>query len=64
MTHHPELMTGVEARRYLGMIPAVWMELLESEQLPRPVRIDRRLMWRRADLDQWIQSREPVEFAE
>lgn len=65
----PELLSGSEARRYLGMIPAVWLELLETEQLPRPVRIHIgpdfcRHKWRKADLDRWIASRELAEMAD
>jgi predicted DNA-binding transcriptional regulator AlpA len=63
-TDYPELLTGSESRQFLGMIPAIWMELLETEQLPKPVRIAGRLKWRRRDLVTWLQRREPVEIAE
>jgi len=61
---YPELLTGAESRQFLGIIPAIWMELLETEQLPKPVRIANRLKWRKQDLVAWLVSREPVEIAE
>ena len=61
---YPELLTGAESRQFLGMIPAIWMELLETEQLPKPVRIAGRLKWRKQDLAAWLESRETVEIAQ
>lgn len=61
---YPELMTGAEARRYLGMIAPVWLELLETEQLPKPVRVHNRLKWRKTDLMAWVKGCEQVELAE
>ncbi len=57
----PELLTGCEARKLAGLPTATWLELIETGQLPKPVRIGARYMWRRADVIQWIREMKSCE---
>ena len=52
----PELLTGTESRQLAGMPAVTWLELLETGQLPKPVRVGGRFKWRRADILQWVRE--------
>lgn len=59
---YPELLTGGESRQLIGFTAAVWMELLETEQLPKPVRVSGRLKWRKGELLAWVKQLRHVEL--
>ena len=51
VAYPPRGMGHMEAARYIGLSPSKFMELVKEDKLPKPVRIDRRVMWDRQDLD-------------
>ncbi|TWT91657.1 helix-turn-helix domain-containing protein [Neorhodopirellula pilleata] len=56
MADNAELLTGAEARRLSGVPTPTWLELLETGQLPDPVRVAGRYMWRREDILRWVRE--------
>lgn len=56
-----ELLTGCDARQLAGLPTATWLELIETGQIPKPVRIGERFMWRRADVLRWIREMKACE---
>lgn len=56
----PELLTGGQARQLAGISVVIWMELLETDRLPKPVRVADRFKWRKSDVLNWINDLETV----
>ncbi|PAY16656.1 hypothetical protein CKO51_25435 [Rhodopirellula sp. SM50] len=56
----PELLTGGQARQLAGISVVIWMELLETDRLPKPVRVAGRFKWRKSDVLDWINNLESV----
>lgn len=56
----PELMTGVQARQFIGLTTTVWLEFLETDRLPKPVKVGTRFMWRKCDLSKWVRELKPA----
>ncbi|WP_417740410.1 helix-turn-helix transcriptional regulator [Rosistilla oblonga] len=55
-----ELLTGAEVRQLVGVSAPIWMELIETQQVPNPVDVGGRLKWRRGDILEWVSSMQAV----
>lgn len=60
----PELLTGAEARKLAGISTCIWLEMLETDMVPKPVKCGPRFKWRRADILSWIASMDTVGLLE
>jgi len=50
----PALLSAKTAAEYCGISRASWWKMKTSGRCPAPIRLGRRLLWRRVELDQWI----------
>lgn len=50
------LMSKPEAARYLGISQTTFGRLMQSHQIPRPIKIRQAARWDREDLDRFIES--------
>ena len=52
----PALLPTAEAARYCGSSTPAWRKDDHAGRVPAPLHRGRRLLWRRADLDAWINA--------
>jgi predicted DNA-binding transcriptional regulator AlpA len=58
----PALIGAEEVAHYIGVSKSkVWM-LAYSEQMPTPIKLGGRSVWRKSDLDAWIAELEPERY--
>jgi predicted DNA-binding transcriptional regulator AlpA len=50
----PLLIPAPEAARLSGVSPATWHRLAAAKKVPAPVRLGGRVLWRAAELREWI----------
>ena len=56
MSRHPILLSAPEAATALGVSRAHFLQLHSSGRVPRPVRLGRRVLWRKAELSAWVEA--------
>ena len=57
MTHDPLTLTAGEAAKLLGLAPSTLAKLRLNGNGPLYCKLGRRVVYRRADLEVWLQSR-------
>ncbi len=60
----PAVMSTDTAASYCDMTVSHWRKLDKSGWCPMPLKIGRKLMWRRTDLDAWIAAEFPARDAD
>ncbi len=55
-TVEPILLSVTETARVLGISPRLLQKLNSSGQLPMPLRLGRRVLWNRAELERWTEN--------
>lgn len=55
----PLALSAEETARLLGVAPRTWRLLVASGRALRPIRLGRRVLWRRAELDAWLAAGAP-----
>ena len=58
--NYPVLIGAKEAARLCGVGRTTWFLLVSSGKAPAPVRLGRRVLWNRAELEAWIIAGCPV----
>jgi excisionase family DNA binding protein len=55
-TIEPLLIPDTEAARLAGCSRSHWQRLIVAGRVPAPIRLGRRVLWRRADVIAWIEA--------
>ncbi len=54
-THHtPLTLDATGASALVGISRSYWMRLVSEERTPKPIRLGRRVLWRRSDIEAWV----------
>jgi excisionase family DNA binding protein len=57
MTDIPGVLNAIAAARYLGLSPSTLAKMRLSGNSPAFLKLGRRVLYRRVDLDRWLESR-------
>jgi excisionase family DNA binding protein len=55
-TETPLLIPDIDAARLAGVSRATWHRLRAAGKLPPAVKLGRKVLWRRAEIEEWIRS--------
>jgi len=52
----PLTLDATAAAALVGISRSYWMRLVAEERTPEPIRLGRRVLWRRSDIEAWVAS--------
>ena len=55
-TEAPLLLNAAQAAELCGVSRSLWWSLHSAGRVPKPYRLNRRTLWRRSELERWIQA--------
>jgi excisionase family DNA binding protein len=57
MPEHPAILNAIKAAQYVGLSASTLAKMRLSGNSPAFLKLGRRVLYRRSDLDEWLESR-------